>query len=394
MLPFKEMSMPPHEAPPPRNIAALDGLRGVAILLVLGVHLVGMDALPRQGLLGAIQAVFWTGWSGVDLFFALSGFLITGILLDTQRSSNYFSSFYGRRSLRIFPLYYAALLLAILLNLVVANTMRLQFPAYAALAHVDWLRWLAYFVYYQNWWFPPGNPSDLFVRHFWSLAVEEQFYLVWPLCILLLSRRSLMRLCLLLPIVQLAARIALVHRLGAHDGYLNANSFFRSDGLFLGALVATVVRDRSLLRRGRRAAPFLMAVSALGIAFIDLVQKEIWTRSTWTVTLGFSLYAIFYASLVFMVFIQNSSGKWLDRRLQAQWLRSFGKYSYGLYVIHMPVLLLVLPAARHLPGFGKNLAVALAVYSLVVGTSFGLAWVSYTYFESRFLRLKSRFQAR
>jgi len=163
------------------RIGSLDGVRGIAILMVLAVHLELFQAVPFSR---PIRALFWAGWSGVDLFFVLSGFLITGILLDGFGAPGYFSRFYKRRALRIFPLYYlvcAALMVA---------TPHLPGAEWSAI-YPTWKGWLSYGLFLQNWWMPHFENTHRLIGHLWSLGVEEQFYLVWPTCVFLLRRDRL-----------------------------------------------------------------------------------------------------------------------------------------------------------------------------------------------------------
>src|ERR1035437_5812327 len=164
-----------------RNIRALDGIRGVAIILVMLHHFEHLIP-PCNIAIRFMKLMLSYGWVGVDLFFALSGFLITGILLDTRKANNYFSAFYARRVLRIFPLYYSVLI--VILGAAAVWSHR---PHVLPLVADQKLS----FLYLTNWlvlWKGEWGPN--IVGHFWSLAVEEQFYLIWPLCVwLLISQR-------------------------------------------------------------------------------------------------------------------------------------------------------------------------------------------------------------
>src|SRR5262245_16358318 len=148
----------------------LDGLRGIAILLVILYHNFGFIPFLNYG------------WLGVDLFFVLSGFLITEILLKTRTTTNYFKNFYTRRVLRIFPLYYLCLILVIVIFPLIKN-----FP-YDLSFYRENQVW--FWFYLQNWMliFKQWNDSAILLNHFWSLAVEEQFYIVWPLLVLLIRK--------------------------------------------------------------------------------------------------------------------------------------------------------------------------------------------------------------
>jgi peptidoglycan/LPS O-acetylase OafA/YrhL len=156
------------------HIPALDGLRGIAILSVMLLHFTNAIAALPGSPTSAARSVFGWGWTGVDLFFVLSGFLITGILLDSKGHPLYFRSFYARRALRIFPLYYAALFLFFVVPRAIPSV-----PATYSFAWHD-QRW---FWFYLGNFHPLGPDAKQFIGQFWSLAIEEQFYLVWPLLI-------------------------------------------------------------------------------------------------------------------------------------------------------------------------------------------------------------------
>ena len=158
------------ELPSARHVPAADGVRGLAILVVLIHNAAWINAGTGSFLLKLTLAITSTGWVGVQLFFVLSGYLITGILVDALGSPRYFRHFYIRRTLRIFPLYYAALLVALFVVPQVA-----QVPAWAAAARQN--QWW-YWSYLSNWGAPFGH-GIAGLPHFWSLAVEEQFYLCW-----------------------------------------------------------------------------------------------------------------------------------------------------------------------------------------------------------------------
>jgi len=155
---------------------ALDGLRALSILWVV-IHNTDLLDVP-SGWARLPVAVIHDGWAGVTLFFVLSGFLITGNLLDTRGSQNYFSNFYARRSLRILPLYYGTLVLFF----VVLPMLGAMPDALTTTAHRQWSLWL-----FVSNWTDPSNGGVLGFLHFWSLAIEEQFYLVWPLIVLFLD---------------------------------------------------------------------------------------------------------------------------------------------------------------------------------------------------------------
>ncbi len=225
-------------------------MRGLAILLVLAHNLSPLEA-PTNLIGRALEMGFDDGWIGVQLFFVLSGFLITGILLDTQQASNYFKSFIVRRALRIFPIYYLTLI-AFLIVL----------PAVGVLAHDfggSWQHQLPLWLYYSNWTLPYGLGGDA-MPHFWSLAVEEQFYLLWPLLIYRLKPMQVIKLCVGLAVASLLIRIGML----ASQMQVEAIYTFtvcRMDALALGGAAAALLRVpawRDRLTQARDALTWLV----------------------------------------------------------------------------------------------------------------------------------------
>jgi peptidoglycan/LPS O-acetylase OafA/YrhL len=363
---------------------ALDGLRGVAILLVLLHHFTIVEPQTEVG--RAIAQVAYFGWSGVDLFFVLSGFLITGILVDARGSRRYFSSFYARRTLRIFPLYY----LIVFLSLVVLPL----FPRlYDLLAGRGAPReQLAYWLYLTNF---AIAEREVFTHGIldvaWSLAIEEQFYLVWAVVVWLCPLRALAPLCAGLVLAITAARGWALDRGAAPiDAYVLPH--LRADGLAFGALVACAWRLGWLEGQGY-AALVIAAVAALGTAWISWIDGEGWWWGPTIQRAGYSLLALAGAASVAAA-VTLAPTHWWPRLLSIEWLRTFGKYSYCLYLIHLPVIRL-LRAYVFDPEEYTSLDTAWAAQSLfyVIATvsSLGVAWVSWRAFEAPILRLKTRF---
>jgi peptidoglycan/LPS O-acetylase OafA/YrhL len=190
---------------PGARYAALDGLRGFAILMVLFVHFIG-DATPHTAVERALVKLANYGIWGVDLFFVLSGFLITGILHDAKSSPHYFRDFYVRRTLRIFPLYYSAL--ALLFG--VLPVLPVAYPAGLAESarHQAWL-----WCYVTNVYLARAGAWALpYVSHFWSLAVEEHFYLLWPIVVLTSTRAALLRICVAVSAARCPSRARVTSR--------------------------------------------------------------------------------------------------------------------------------------------------------------------------------------
>ena len=352
----------------------LDGVRGLAILCVLIVHCTSVFPVfgPQ-----AMDSIWFRPihvlWGGVDLFFALSGFLITGILLDSRSSPNYFQSFYARRILRIFPLYYGLVLSCIALASIFHFGNNL-FPSLLA----DRVKYL---LYLQN--VPPIHFSGI-LGHFWSLAVEEQFYLIWPLVVWKCSRKTILWICGIGLVVSFCYR---EHQIHAH-GPILINlilTISRLDGLLIGAALAITMRTKQL----QASWITISALTGGAIVAFFLIVRPDDSRSIGPLMQLFSVPAFALLSGALIAATQKPGR--LQLLFRTRWLRSFGKYSYGIYVYHDPVLILL---GRKLHGFFPLPFFVAVLYScLIIAVSFGIAWISYTYLESRFLKLKRFFPA-
>jgi peptidoglycan/LPS O-acetylase OafA/YrhL len=346
-----------------RHVPALDGVRGIAVLLVLAFH-----AWPHRA---------WTafGWTGVDLFFVLSGFLITGVLVDGRNTPDRARTFYVRRALRIMPLYYGALLLLLVVLPLVHPP---QDAVYAEIAGAQAWLW----TYTSNWFIGLHHPPFFnYVNHFWSLAVEEQFYLLWPFVVWHATRETAMKVAAAALGVALVCRTALV--LSGHDWL--APYFLtpcRLDALAVGALIALALRapgDRAQV--AQRVSRLMAYAGMAGVAVLAVVV----IRSGWQFaapsrrvdTLGITAVGLTFGWLVTVAAIRQ------PRLLEWGALRAAGRYSYGLYVVHPFVIAY---ADTRWP---------IATGSIVGGTltaaaSLLLACASYHGYEKHFLSLKSR----
>jgi peptidoglycan/LPS O-acetylase OafA/YrhL len=380
------------------HIPALDGLRGVAILFVILFHYVtasnfGSDAGVTRKIVGLAGSL----WTGVDLFFVLSGFLITGILLRAKDQPGYFTNFYMRRVLRIFPLYYAAL---IAIFVVVPRLVTITDPQIQRIYDTQGWIWaysenIAIAVAREDYF----NVGWLWVGHFWSLAVEEHFYLVWPLMVFLCTPRTLMRWSLGLMIATPLLRIAM---LASHVYYGSVFTLTccRMDELVLGAVVALLARDPNNQVLLTRYARYGLVGSLAYLVPCVLVRGRALDYTHWSMLgLGFSALTVAFASV--LVFTLTKERTLLKRALEMRGLRFFGKYSYGAYVFHtpmQPIYLLLFPpqriadATRGLGHSGSRVVGLLGFTALGLAITMFLAVASYWLFERHFLKLKKYFE--
>ena len=364
-------------------IPELDGVRGVAILLVMLFHFQG--ARPH-GIPKALTYPMILGWSGVDLFFVLSGFLITGILVETRHAVNYFSSFYARRVLRILPLYLIAVFLCFRVAAPLARARGIELDPGGGLEPWYWL-------HASNWRSAFGQDVQP-LSHFWSLSIEEQFYLVWPILVLWIPVRRLGAVCAGLAAASCGLRCLAAFQ-GAPPEALHRLTIFRLDALALGGLAAWIVRGPSVRAWVRLRLRWIALGSTLLVA--AAVEANRGAVSLPMTTLGYTAFALAYATLVFAAFDRAGSAAPLAKVLRRPWLRSFGRYSYAMYVFHYPIALysarFFAEWARGASEPGKAGIWATSV-AAGVGLSYAAGWASWNLIEKRFLALKRFFVAR
>ncbi|MGH9573364.1 MAG: acyltransferase family protein [Candidatus Acidiferrales bacterium] len=344
----------------PKHIPQLDVLRGIAVLTVIGYH--GLDLIPHLHL----NVVLGTGYVGVDLFFVLSGFLITGILVRTKASPNYFRNFYARRALRIWPVYYVLLLFTfVVLPLIHPQSVTDIF----AKSHP----WEAYPFFLQNLTVNGNSFGTLTAT--WSLAIEEQFYLVWPLIIFLAPPRLLKPIAVGALFLSVAARWSVQYGL-IPPIIIYTNTLTRLDGLALGALLALWIPSARTIT--------VKLVGLLGIGLTAPIALVLGLRNPghWSF---FSVVSACFACLLLLA-IQ------IDALSKLRFLRYTGKISYCLYLVHIPVFMLAdIPAMRRVAPFRSGVIGDTILFLASILVCYGIAAVSWTFFENKFLRLKDRF---
>jgi peptidoglycan/LPS O-acetylase OafA/YrhL len=368
---------------------ALDGLRGIAIVLVMLHHFTFY--WPTSGIGASVGSIIAFFWIGVDIFFVLSGFLITGILLDTRGSSRYFTSFYARRFLRIFPLYYLVLLVALV---VLPN-----FPEEEAVLAGRDLAVDGPLEMPPEWryWFYLTNVSVKlygwvhgWVDVSWSLAIEEQFYVVWPLVIWLCPPRLLAPLCALIFVAEPIAR-SYARAIDYPSLWMYVLTWYRLDGLAAGALLAFAYR-RGWFPSIDRWVPVVIMAAVAGLIVCTILGGHTWWWNRRMQQYGYSLIAIAGGAMLVSAISRPAESLW-PRLLSAGWLRAFGKYAYALYLIHLPVMRSIreyvfdpLDYERIAPWSAQVL-----FYAVAAAPAFGLAWLSWRFFEAPILKLKARF---
>lgn len=393
--------MPVAASPPAQDsgssvrIAPLDGLRGFAVLQVVACHaytdgLIALGSSPWERFLAGF---LFLGWSGVDLFFVLSGFLITRNLLHSVNSDRYYLSFYWKRILRVFPLYYLTLVLCFLVFpalLGLAGRMELADAAVQPSTQIyAWFHVYNWLAGIRGVW---GIPVAL--SHFWSLSVEEQFYSVWPAVVRRWTGGRLVRVCLWVIGVSFVTRFLLRVFVGPFSAFFWTIS--RADALAIGALAAAMLTDQRLRKRVEMLARQSFYYGLAGFAILlGLTRDSNWTG--WAGTIGMGFLDVLYGGLLVLC-ITLPAASWIPRILSLGALRSVGKYSYCIYLCHHPIFCIF-----HYLGFGSDrLGVRLHSpvlgYVVAVGVPGAVVLLtsiaSWNFLEEPLLRFKDRLPRR
>ena len=388
------LAAPKTDVLPGGRIPVLDGLRGIAVLMVMVFHFWGY--LTETGTM-LWERVYSTaagmGWAGVDLFFVLSGFLITGILYDSRSDPHYYQVFYARRIVRIFPLYYASLALFFW---VMPFILRLLHHQELSVTHDSALARLFAWSYLLNWYegLKQFSVMPLPLQHFWSLAIEEQFYLVWPFLVLTLARRRLMALCGGLMALAFALRVLMYWIHIPTAAY--TLTFCRADALAIGAIVALSVRDPRDWKTLAKWAPFLALSALCGVVVVRALNPLCTagpgqSPNLFMATLGLSLVGTFFGGCLAMAICLRQESL-THRFLGSSFLRFFGKYSYCLYVCHFPFVVFLAKAGLDSNKLTKllhsELLAIVAINGIAFAATIAIAFASWHLFEKHWLKLK------
>ena len=365
------------------RLKSLDGIRGLAFLMVFFYH--EYPGSPNDPL----SRITSIGWTGVDLFFVLSGFLITGILYDTLEQPHYFRNFYARRGLRLFPIYIVVVCLVLAVS-------------YALGARPN-LWAVPYFIYgsniVRNLGKNIGLASGLDMGHLWSLAIEEQFYLFWPLVIAFArSKRQILWVCCAGSVLAVLLRWIVVGHtsLPADTSYLELPT--RLDNLLFGGAVAIVLRSdqtMKLLSRSRIHWGIASGTALLALSVLAAHTARPFTAPM--IRYGYLGSSILFASLIVLAM---HPGSWAYRLGSIPLLRTFGRYSYGLYLIHFlpdPLIHHLYDQLKRMTGTASgatNLTghlLGIIACLLYLALLLGIAAICYHTIELPLLRMKKYF---
>lgn len=386
-----------------RAIPTLDGMRGIAVLLVLMFHFAwtfpGDDPNTAVTLVDKVavhvHAFLWSGWTGVDLFFVLSGYLITrGLVTPSKRATGQrLKMFWMRRVLRIFPLYYAFVIVGTIAALAVG---------------AGWVPGISYWLYMQNYALAFDDAVLRWTAHFWSLAIEEQFYFVWPIVAVMVSRRRLVPTILVLVPAVVALRGIMIFK-GAHvpalqnifhdehgiAKFVYRATFTRADGLLMGAFVAVTQREvaHPVSKAWRRLRFPIFISTTLALCGLYVKANGLNDYDRRVMALGYVILAVFFASAISMC-ADAVIGERARRFLSWRPLVACGKVSYGMYIFHWPLVVWLVPVLDKMQK-GMDVATQIALNTGVIVGGIAIIYVvaeiSFRFFETPFLKLKHRF---
>lgn len=342
----------------------LDGVRAIAALMVMCFHFMG-SVSSSNSFISLLKKFSIFGQTGVSLFFVLSGFLITRILLATKKEEKYFYNFYLKRVLRIFPLYYLFLILYFFV-----------FPLFLNIPVTNIKDQLYYWFYLQNVAIT-FNLASNGPLHFWSLAVEEHFYLFWPFVVFYLNQKKLVYAIFLLSLLSIVTR----YFLAKNNIEVFYFTFSRIDELVLGSFLAVLELNGLLTKKN--TYKFIVLLAAVIVPTILLWKINNASGNPNVQVVKYLLMALVYFSSLGFIISISSSKNIFSKFLKNSFLSYTGKISYGLYVYH-PICFLVVSQYFHPSSLILNIVLSFSL-------SYLISMLSYHFFEMKFLLLKNKF---
>lgn len=372
------------------HLIALEGLRGVAILMIMLRHFYNeeiiRDAYPIIGPIITKLAI--AGNYGVELFFVISGFLITNILLDSKNSPGYFRNFYMRRFLRIFPLYYAVLFV-IFFILPHLGTFDAATKDIAS-------RQIWFWTYLSNApWSGGGwdNSAILRLGHLWFLCVVVHFYIIWPLIIYKYEQQTIVKICLAGMIVCLTARI--FYTTAGWPALFTWSTITKCDGLLWGSLLAAGLKQENFSNLIHKYTPKVALLSGLiFFALILVPRRMMWDTTQYWWTFMETVSVLFSGGVLLLALKETGT---FPSLMKNKTFVTFGKYSYGLFIIHnvcLPFFQRLFKPSELSITIGSPLLAQVIFYVLSISVSFLLAFATWHLYEKHFIKLKEFFSTK
>ncbi len=363
-------------------LPALDGLRGLAVILVMCCHFF------------FTIGIFRLGWIGVDLFFVLSGYLITAMFIRQPFSLRLVTLFYRNRILRILPLYFAFILFFI--------SAWYWLPASrSALLSIPPIRlfWLKHFLLVQNWIYVfSATEGQLYnpLMHLWSIAIEEQFYIFFPLIIYIIHkvRHKIIFISIAILLVTFIRSFEFYQQgILNNKLYYYCNTFYRLDTFLAGVLLAYLLRDHKEHKYLNRIFRFLLIGSFCGYVFMVVYYNNLLSDNPLIITIGYTVIAIMFMSLIYFTSLQKT--KVLNIIFTNRFLIFSGKISYGLYIFHFPFdffnYSLLHSYFKFLLAWGNERTISVIFTCFLIGIVYLVSYISYNYFERYFLSMKKTY---
>ncbi len=369
------------------QIIALEGLRGIAILMIMLRHFYNeeiiRDAYPIIGPIITKLAI--AGNYGVELFFVISGFLITNVLLDSKNGPNYYRNFYMRRFLRIFPLYYAVLFVIffILPHLVTFDTAAKDITT----------RQIWFWTYLSNApWAGGGWDNSAIFRlgHLWFLCVVVHFYIIWPLIIYKYEQQTIVKICLAGMIVCLTARI--FYTTAGWPEFFRWTTITKCDGLLWGSFLAVGLKQKNITNLIHEYTPIVALLSGLIFSALILVPRRLmWDTSQYWWTFMETVSVLFFGGVLLLALRETGA---LTALMKNKLLVTLGKYSYGLFIIHnicLPLFQRLFKPTELAIKLDSPMMAQGIYYILTITSSLILAFATWHLYEKQFIKLKAFF---